>query len=111
MLPLLRVLLHELIDGHVSVMRNHLQSLFIFLVLLPHLGDVLNTRLLAHYPLRKLVVLFVYPRRFLLLGGKVESANHADWTADGGDALELMLLTIAFIYLLFPRMDLLQAIE
>ena len=92
-------------------MRNHFQSLLILLLLLAHIRNMLHTGRLTYYPLSKLVVLLVNTRSFFLSCWHIECSSHPDWTADGCDTLELMMLAITLVNLFLPRMNLLEPIE
>ena len=65
------VLSHELVDSDPGVMRDHLESLHLFLMTGIETLTAFNHGLLVHDTLSKLVIVMVDPSSFFLLSWEV----------------------------------------
>ena len=82
------IIFDKLADGDALVMRDHLQSLHVFLMGRIKFFNMVNLSLLIQYALRKLIILLIYPCSLPFLVGKVKRAFSL-WTVNGSDALKL----------------------
>lgn len=105
------ILLNQLVDRNASAMRDHPQSLGIFLMIRVHFFDVLNSWLLFYDSQGKFVVFMVNSGCFNFLGREIKGAYLRDRAADSSYALILMRGAITFMGLLLPGVDLLQTSE